>query len=247
MMRFMPLLDHFHPPLSERRHWEAVHTRWASALADHLNEEWLPDRYFAEPQVSLGTQMQIDVATFEEAGDSAPGPPGPNGAATATRTWTAPPATWTVPARFPDTFAVNVYQTETGPKLVGAIELVSPANKDRPETRGAFVAKCGGNVGQSVGVIMLDAVTVRRFNLHNELMQLLHCGPDVRFRDDVFLYAAAYRPVRDDDDQRIEIWSTPLEIGMPLPTLPLFLGPNLVVPVDFEAAYTEACERLRLR
>src|SRR5687768_9153264 len=122
MMRSMPLLDHFHPPLSERRHWEAVHTRWASALADQLNEEWLPERYFAEPQVSLGAQMQIDVATFDEGGDgqTGDGAPGPNGAATATRTWTAPPPAWTVPASFPDTFAVNVYQSEAGPKLVGA-------------------------------------------------------------------------------------------------------------------------------
>ena len=30
----MPLLDHFHPPLSERRHWEAFHSRWAGAIAD---------------------------------------------------------------------------------------------------------------------------------------------------------------------------------------------------------------------
>ena len=30
----MPVLDHFHPPLSQRRHWESFHSAWATALAD---------------------------------------------------------------------------------------------------------------------------------------------------------------------------------------------------------------------
>ncbi len=28
----MPLLDHFHPPLSRRRHWEGLHAAWANAF-----------------------------------------------------------------------------------------------------------------------------------------------------------------------------------------------------------------------
>jgi len=41
----MALLDHFRPPLSTLRHWEALHTRWASAIADQLNREVLPSDY----------------------------------------------------------------------------------------------------------------------------------------------------------------------------------------------------------
>src|SRR5438045_2557029 len=61
----MPLLDHFHPPLSRHRHWENLHSAWANALRDQLNEV-LPPRYFAEVQISLSHQVEIDVATFEE-------------------------------------------------------------------------------------------------------------------------------------------------------------------------------------
>jgi hypothetical protein len=32
----MPLLDHFHPPLLGRRHWEGFYSRWAAAIADAL-------------------------------------------------------------------------------------------------------------------------------------------------------------------------------------------------------------------
>ena len=45
----MPLLDHFHPPLSLERHWESFHAAWAGSLADALNRR-LPGGYFAEEQ-----------------------------------------------------------------------------------------------------------------------------------------------------------------------------------------------------
>ena len=43
----VPLMDHFHPPLHPRRHWESFHVTWAGAIADALNETLLPDGYFA--------------------------------------------------------------------------------------------------------------------------------------------------------------------------------------------------------
>src|SRR5215207_9779563 len=58
----MPLLDHFHPPLSETRKWEGFHSHWASSLAAQLNAGLLPPRHFAEPQVSHG-RIEVDVAT----------------------------------------------------------------------------------------------------------------------------------------------------------------------------------------
>src|SRR5579883_788083 len=59
----MPLLDHFHPPLSERRHWHSFHNSWATYLSSQLNS-LLPAGYFAEANVQFG--IEIDVATFEE-------------------------------------------------------------------------------------------------------------------------------------------------------------------------------------
>ncbi len=62
----MPLRDHFHPPLSELRHWESFHSRWASAIADYLDGQVLPEGYFAEVQVHVGNRVEVDIATFEE-------------------------------------------------------------------------------------------------------------------------------------------------------------------------------------
>jgi hypothetical protein len=57
-------LDHFHPPLLGQRHWEAFHGWWAAAIAGRLNEELLPPEYFAEFKVTLGTRVEVDVATL---------------------------------------------------------------------------------------------------------------------------------------------------------------------------------------
>ena len=35
----MPLLDHFHPPLSVERPWEGMHSTWASTIATQLNQD----------------------------------------------------------------------------------------------------------------------------------------------------------------------------------------------------------------
>src|SRR5438128_4793172 len=57
----MPLLDHFHSPLSETRKGEGFHSHWTSSLAAQLNAGLLPPRHFAEPQVSHG-RIEVDVA-----------------------------------------------------------------------------------------------------------------------------------------------------------------------------------------
>ena len=56
----MPLLDHFHPPLSVERRWESFHARWAAAIADALNDGRLPARYFAEMQIHSGPRVEIE-------------------------------------------------------------------------------------------------------------------------------------------------------------------------------------------
>src|SRR6516225_9972281 len=111
----MPLLDHFHPPLLGHRHWEGFHGWWAAALAGNLNEHLLPPGYFAEFQVTLGTRIEVDVATFNE--DSTLDAARPNGATTAVqrRVWAPPTPVAVIPALFPDDFEVQVFSNMAGP------------------------------------------------------------------------------------------------------------------------------------
>src|SRR5207237_6306847 len=61
----MPLLDHFHPPLHGPRRWEGFHHAWATFIAQQLNQETLPPEYFAESEISVGPELEVDVATLE--------------------------------------------------------------------------------------------------------------------------------------------------------------------------------------
>ncbi len=228
----MPLLDHFRPPLSLRRHWHAFHSAWATYLAAQLNER-LPEGYFAEPTVPFN--IEIDVATFEETAAVKPGP----------AAWTGPAQTLTIPLPvLTDVVEVLVYDRESGPILAGAIQLASPANKDRPEHRDAFVSKCAAYLQQGVGLVIVDVVTGRRVRLHDELLGRL--GAPGRATLDGELYATAYRTVERDNEPRLDIWEEPLAVGNPLPILPLWLRGNLCLSVDLDAAYRRTCAEHRI-
>src|SRR5713226_3658415 len=94
----MPLLDHYHPPLAPRRHWESFHVNWAGAIADALNDSLLPEGYFAEEHTQLGTRVEIDVATIA---DSRPSGRRAAGKVTLPRAWAPPAPAMVVPAAFP--------------------------------------------------------------------------------------------------------------------------------------------------
>ena len=93
---------------------------------------------------------------------------------------------------------------------------------------------------------MIDIVTSRRANLHEQIMQVLGHGEAFALPCETFLYGVAYRPIVRDGQELIEVWSSPLEIGQPLPVLPLALNAELALPIDLEATYTTACQRRRL-
>jgi hypothetical protein len=242
----MPLLDHFHAPLSNERHWESFHAAWCGALADELNRQ-LPPGYFAEEQSHSGPSVEIDVATWEQLRQA-------NGAqATSSlvgtlpsRTWSPPAPALTIPAVFANDFEVRVFSTETGPRLVAAIEIVSPRNKDRAEARRAFTNKCAGYLYQGISLILVDVVTNRHANLHNELLGMLQTPAEARQPAEVLLYAAAYRPIRREEGEQIDIWPQALALSDSLPIMPLALNAEVCLPVDLEATYADVCRRRRL-
>jgi len=233
----MPLLDHFRAPLHPKHHWDSFHTSWAGSITDALNDDLLPEWYFAAQTTTGGSPIEIDVATFSKDRSE------PSTTAVATRVYAPSAATMVVPAAFPDAFEVKVYYEEGGAKLVAAIELISPSNKDRPAHRRAFAAKCAGYLSQGIALMIVDVVTTRRANLHREILSILNAEIAEPASD---LYTAAYRPVVRGPDEQIEIWSNELTLGESLPTMPLWLNAELCLPIDLEATYTSTCHRRRI-
>ncbi|MFN4260690.1 MAG: DUF4058 family protein [Gemmataceae bacterium] len=237
----MPLLDHFHPPLHGPRRWEGFHHSWAAFLANQLNQELLPPEYFAESEISVGPELEVDVATLELASGS----PASGG----TKVWspTRPKITAKVDFAHLDSYEVRVYQDLGGAELRAAIELVSPANKDRPGSRRTFAAKCAGYLRHGIGVVIVDIVTSRSANLHQELFDVLEIqNRKADWEAPTGLYTVAYRAVTVRKQPRVEVWPEALALGEKLPTVPLWLRLDLCVPLCLEDSYLATCKSLRI-
>jgi hypothetical protein len=240
----MPLRDHYRPPLADTASWEELHGGWPMVIVQQLRTI-LPPGYVAGPKVHAGGQVAIDVAAYERDDPPASSAAAHNGGGVATAAWVARPVVH-AETELPDydEYEVRVYDTRRGRRLVAAVEIVSPANKDRPETRNAFVGKCAALMRNGVAVSIVDLVTTRPFNLYAELMTFVgHPDPTMRI-DPPHLYAASCRWIRREPRALLESWSHALALGQPLPTLPLWLADALVVPLDLEESYQKACRDL---
>lgn len=238
----MPLRDHFHSPVNDKHRWDAVHGQWPGEIVRTLFDI-LPAGFVAEPQVYHGAPFEVDVSMIED--DDRP--PTIEEGTGGTATLTAP--TLTVPADLStlDEYEVRVYDADRERTLVAAIEIVSPANKDRPETRDQFTHKVATLLRQDVCVAIVDIVTTRHANLYAELLARIgHTDPSLGDPQPA-LYAVTLRGRKPKKSRPLlDAWFFPLTVGQPLPTIPLWLAPDLGVTLPLEPSYQEVCRLLRI-
>lgn len=244
----MPLRDHFRPPLLKAASWEGFHGGWPMVIVQKLGQI-LPPRFVAEPRVHLGSQVEIDIAAFDT--DDAGGRDrliSDSSGGLATAIWAPSTPSLAIETELPDCdeYEVRIYDMMRTRRLVAAIELVSPANKDRPEHRRIFVGKCAALLQQRVSVIIVDLVTTRDFSLYAELLAFLDQTDPALGSEPPTLYAAACRHRQTGRRQFLEMWHHPLELGRSLPRLPLWLADDYAVPLDLEESYEQTCRDLRL-
>jgi len=109
-----------------------------------------------------------------------------------------------------------------------------------------FAVKCASYLYSGVSVIIVDVVTERAGNLHDELLELLQANVGAPSQAAQELYANAYRTVSGSQELRLETWTYLLALGAPLPTLPLWLASDLCLPLDLETTYHAACLARRI-
>jgi hypothetical protein len=237
----MPLLDHFHEPLFSEESWESFHSAWAGDIMGWLNR-MLPRRYRAYIQTHLGRQIEADVTEYDRPAEPSEGQV--NGPGTvAVQTYAPPVVALTLPVVYPDDLEVQVMEQRGTRRLVAVVELVSPGNKDRPEKRAAFAAKCAAYLQRGIGVVTVDTVTTEHFHLHNDLAQVLRLPTQYLLPQEQFLSAVSYRPARREERNELDVWPFPLTVGGPLPVVPLALKGTRAVPLDLETTYMEARQR----
>lgn len=242
----MPLRDHFHRPDGRPPNWDRVHGGWPMVLIQHLIPA-LPEGYTVGPQVHIGTP-EVDVAVLEQDDDTAGGSAG-GGGGVAVATWAPPEPSLSVSGQPPDVdeYSARVYNAAEGERLVASVEFVSPANKDRPETRRMFAAKCAALLQEGVCVSVVDLVTDKHFNLYADLLDLLgHADPLMAGPPVPHIYAVTLRK-RPTRRWRLDTWAHVLRVGEPLPSLPLWWSTTGGTMLDLETTYEEVCRTLRLR
>jgi hypothetical protein len=206
--------------VSNQVSWEEMHGMWPARIVLQLRT-LLPKGYVAGPKIHAGSQVEIDVAAFEQIA---------------------------VETAIPDydEYEVRIYDAERGRQLVAVIELVSPGNKDRAEKRNAFVGKCAALLQKGIAVSIVDVVTPRQFNLYAELLQFLGQSDSTLGEPLPHLYAVSCQWRPQDKRMLLQTWSHTLTLGQPLPTLPLWLAGKLAVPLDLEQSYEQTCHDLWL-
>jgi len=133
-----------------------------------------------------------------------------------------------------------VHVTRAG-MLVVVIELVSPRNKDRPETRRSTTDRFLGYLTHGVHLLLVDVHgRPAGFSFADDLAAaLMFPSPSVPAPCAVSYRMGGPAP-QAGAGHLLALWRRPLTVGAPLPTLPLALTPDSSVLVDLEQTYMRA-------
>lgn len=229
----MPLHD-----WSDRHNFGGLHTLWTVEIYRALGRA-LPAGYEAHlgssPFVSVGGDLafpDVGVRRTEEPIETAQ--LSPNGR--------QPDATIDVLDISEDTVAMV---TRDG-RLVAAIELVSPRNKDRPASREQYASHYAAYVLSGVSVLVVDIH--RRpaaFSFSRAIGEAIGhqtpAGPAPEWVAFGVGHPSASR------GRFVDIWRRPLVVGERLPEAAVPLDPDEVFWLDLEATYLIAATDMRVR
>jgi hypothetical protein len=230
----MPLHD-----WQDDRGWNSLHLVWQAQLLDWVQGQ-LPPGYRAY----LGSvpALTIDV---------------PNGRPDlGVRNWIEAPKDSGngsgVGTPEPDMEAVAVFEldpqtavhVEFHGRLVAALEIVSPRNKDRPYARERYLGRYLGYIRQAVHLMLIDVLPRPvGFSFADAL------NANLKFEQPpcAVPFVVSYRVGESvPDGTLIGFWRRSLAVGSALPTIPLALNVRESIPIDLEHTYREAARRVYL-
>ncbi|VTU00759.1 Uncharacterized protein OS=Candidatus Entotheonella sp. TSY1 GN=ETSY1_25480 PE=4 SV=1: DUF4058 [Gemmataceae bacterium] len=235
----MPLHD-----WTDERAWDSVHPIWMTYLI-----EWVQPRLPEGFKAFLGGVPALTVASANGKPDVSVrrwGSEQPPGGAAATGTAVLEPdAELNAVFRLDPQRAVHI---DYHGQLIAAIEIVSPRNKDRDDAKETYTNRYLGYLRFGVHLMLVDVMPrPRKFSFADAIS----AGVGLELPPLPSPFAAVYRvagaiPVGDDMGSRIGVWRRPLQVGEPLPTLPLPLSLHQSVTIDLEQTYQRAAERAYL-
>lgn len=216
------------------------HMSWITHIKEALNEGILPKGYYAMSDQRAGRRI-ADVLTLHA---STP-PPEP---------LPLPPATGgTVLAEAPprvqrkQTIELDLRSRQrrlairyvSGHRLIALLEIVSPANKDRPQSIEEFADKAEYALRFGVNLLLVDLFPPGRHDpqgMHGATQQRLNSFEDLYdLPADEPLTLASYLA-----GPRVDVYLQHVAVSAVLPEMPLFLRPDRYINVPLETTYQNA-------
>src|SRR5262249_36330359 len=218
--------------------WDGMHLLWITHLF-----HWLKPRLPQDFRAYVGSVPTLSVAGLTDppavaVGHWLPEPPPeiPGIPADSTNGMLGEPDVETATLTLDPQKAL--YVTYRG-RLVAAVELISPRNKDRASARGHYLARYLGYLQEGVHLLLVDVH--RRplnFSFADALAEELHITQPPTPAP----FAVTYRvgEPAPTGGRLLAIWRRPLQAGGPLPTMPLPLTVQAAIPVNLEETYMSA-------
>ena len=218
--------------------WRSFHNHWIVRLVEYLNEGILPPGFQARPTEYI-VGIEPDVLLLQEADNPTGNGPRP-ALREATTTAVLPP-----PAELP---IVGIYSAYDTSRLVAAIEIVSPGNKDRPQAVRAFVEKIIFLLQDGVHVMVIDVISLPQPPMRQPILERLGLAATT---SEPGLWLSSYCAIPEDSPHphfTIKEWASQTPLNTSLPALPLFLQTDQqYVMVDLEQTYQETLAAGRYR
>ena len=227
----MPLRD-----WKDERGWDSVHHFWLTYLV-----EWIQPRLPAGFRAYVGS---VPALTLE----------GTNGKPDVTvRGWRngadeEPKGVTTTLA--PDREVVATFELDPQRaihvdwhgQLIAALELTSPRNKDRVDSKARYSRRYLGYLRQGVHLMLIDVLPCPAgFSFPDAISADLGLGePSTPPPCAVSYRVGGPIPTGDSMGTFMSVWRRTLEVGQPLPSLPLPLDDQQMVTIDLEETYA-AC------
>jgi len=220
------------------------HVSWIPEIKKALNGGLLPEGFYALAEQHAGRAI-ADVLTLHASSPTPesmpaqwPLPPATGGVAVAE----APPRTrrrHTVePAMIARRRSLAIRHV-SGHRLIALIEILSPANKDRPSHVEEFAVKAESALNLGIHSLLVDLLPPGPHDprgMHGVILHRLDPsnGPyDLPADEPMTLASYAAGPA-------VEIYVEHVACGTSLPDMPLFLRPDRYVNVPLEATYQAA-------
>jgi hypothetical protein len=214
------------------------HNVWVAELRNALNGGLLPHGYYALTEQHAG-RFVADVLTLHASRTNGGPPPPPPSSGGLSLVEAPPQVRRKLTGSETDrqrrrTLAIRHV---TGHRLIALVEIVSPANKDRPEHVEDFAAKVLEALELGVHVLLLDLFPPGRHDprgIHGAVWNHFDEGPyDLPVAEP--LTAASYAA-----GPPVEAYLEHLAVGGTLPDMPLFLRSDRYIKVPLEATYQAA-------